>query len=80
MVKCAIPFITVAKRKRYCKGVKSIASEPTISTKKIILFTPGQYLLLYASVIKGIALSIFNRRKAEGPSKVKQLSYKHESI
>ena len=33
----ALPFITVAKSKRYCKGVKSIASELTFSTKYFLL-------------------------------------------
>ena len=54
-----IPFITVAKIKIYCMGVKSMASGLTLYTKAI-LFTPCQYILLFATVIKCIAYTIFN--------------------
>jgi len=55
----AIPFITVTKIKRYFKGVKSIASEPTFTTKSNTFY----YLPIpstFSTVIKGIAHSIFN--------------------
>ena len=60
MVKCrsAIPFITVAKSKRYCKGVKSIASELTFTTKSNTFYSlPIPFT--FSTVIKGLALSIF---------------------
>ena len=54
-------FITVAKSKMYWQGVKSIA---LVLKKKVspeaILFTPMQYILLFAAVIKCIAHPTFN--------------------
>ena len=62
MVKCrgAIPFITVAKSKRYCKGVKSIASELTFTTKSNTFYSLS-IPFTFSTVIKGIAFSIFNQ-------------------
>ena len=64
MVKCrgAIPFITVAKSKRYCKGVKSIASELTFTTKSNTFYSLS-IPFTFSTVIKGIAFSIFNIRR-----------------
>ena len=57
----AINFITLAKSTIYCMGVKSMASGLTfLHTQKTILFTTCQYNLLFATVIKCIALSISN--------------------
>ena len=68
MVKCrgAIPFITVAKSKRYCKEVKSIASELTFTTKSNTFYSLS-IPFTFSTVIKGIALSIFNTVNRETP-------------
>ena len=71
MVKCrgAIPFITVAKSKRYRKGVKSIASEPTFTIKSNTFYSLS-IPFTFSTVIKGIALSIFNITKEYIPCQI----------
>ena len=54
-----IPFITVVKSKMYWQGVKLLLQDLTF-TPKAVLFTPFQYILLFATVIKGITPTTFN--------------------
>ena len=65
MVKCggAIPFITVVKSKGYCKGVKSIASELTFTTRGNNFYSLS-IPFTFSTVVKGIAFSIFNSTKS----------------
>ena len=58
-VEGAIHFITVAKSKMYCMAVKSMGWGLTICTKSNTCWTPCQYILLFARLIKCIALKIF---------------------
>ena len=55
-----IHFIMVAKKIMYCMGVKSMASGLKFFTPKAIHFTPCQNILLFETVIKRKAISIFN--------------------
>ena len=63
-VVCAIHFITVAKSEMYCMGVKSMALWLTFFYTKAILFSPCHYILLFATVMKWIAYTIFNLKIA----------------